>query len=477
MADALCGPSNPLQNLQKHTQIDRTLQQDRLVSSRQSPAQGFRTADPRAGSLDADFHAFENASPSPFQFEQPNFANAGPAFAPQPPSAPAGWAADFQRLKLHDHPLPAGQFRTEAPLIKSTTGGWQNEFMRQRSSASTPISQGKQAIREPSQMNMFAQTNYAQQPFQGYQSYGSGIGMGMQTYQEAGFQQAQAQPQQMTAVQNVQLSDVDFDAAFQEAMSHAQEMDNLQLRDTNAQPLETSSDLHQDQQHLPSEIKIGSDAIHYIEQSERTLDQDIQDADELARTAGQLLHNVQHDTSDKFQNSQFLDLMRKLRDREVEVQNNDLQFVNTATTTSTSTNQIEETRNNTTWDKMSISEGEMTAHRSREIMQQQQQRQQEGHFDFPNMDSVYRPDEADFSERPSFGVQSPPYTTYGFEDDQYPSQSYPQVARQPQRQTDELHPGGRWYPDQSPSSLEKRISMSEFEYTDESAGLARRFVR
>lgn len=35
MADALCGPSNPLQNLQKHTQVDRTLQQDRLVGARQ----------------------------------------------------------------------------------------------------------------------------------------------------------------------------------------------------------------------------------------------------------------------------------------------------------------------------------------------------------------------------------------------------------------------------------------------------------
>jgi len=38
MADALCGPSNALQNFQKHTAVDRTLQQDRLVS-RQSPTQ------------------------------------------------------------------------------------------------------------------------------------------------------------------------------------------------------------------------------------------------------------------------------------------------------------------------------------------------------------------------------------------------------------------------------------------------------
>lgn len=38
MGDAMCGPSNPLQNFQKHTSVDRTLQQDRLTS-RQSPAQ------------------------------------------------------------------------------------------------------------------------------------------------------------------------------------------------------------------------------------------------------------------------------------------------------------------------------------------------------------------------------------------------------------------------------------------------------
>lgn len=32
MADALCGPSNALQNFQKHTTVDRTLQQDRFTS-------------------------------------------------------------------------------------------------------------------------------------------------------------------------------------------------------------------------------------------------------------------------------------------------------------------------------------------------------------------------------------------------------------------------------------------------------------
>ena len=43
------------------------------------------------------------------------------------------------------------------------------------------------------------------------------------------------------------------------------------------------------------------------------------EADELARTAGQLLDNVKHDQSVKFQQSNFLSLMRQLRDKEVRV--------------------------------------------------------------------------------------------------------------------------------------------------------------
>jgi hypothetical protein len=42
--------------------------------------------------------------------------------------------------------------------------------------------------------------------------------------------------------------------------------------------------------------------------------------EELARTAGHLLESVQHDTSEKFQSSVFLQLMRRLRDKEVTVE-------------------------------------------------------------------------------------------------------------------------------------------------------------
>lgn len=59
---------------------------------------------------------------------------------------------------------------------------------------------------------------------------------------------------------------------------------------------------------------------------ERTLDKEEQrperkeqDDDDLSRVAGQLLDSVSHDNSQKFQESQFLQLMRKLRDKEVKV--------------------------------------------------------------------------------------------------------------------------------------------------------------
>ncbi|KAG6920305.1 hypothetical protein DXG01_005074 [Tephrocybe rancida] len=49
-----------------------------------------------------------------------------------------------------------------------------------------------------------------------------------------------------------------------------------------------------------------------------------QDGDDLARTAGQLLENVRNEQNPKFQNSQFMDLMRKLRDRDIIVEGNQM---------------------------------------------------------------------------------------------------------------------------------------------------------
>ncbi|EHL03108.1 hypothetical protein M7I_0800 [Glarea lozoyensis 74030] len=69
---------------------------------------------------------------------------------------------------------------------------------------------------------------------------------------------------------------------------------------------------------------IGADAIRPQNQGEPTQQEQQEAPDDLARTAGSLLRSVQHDTSDKFQGSQFLTLMRMLRDKEVAVQGDDI---------------------------------------------------------------------------------------------------------------------------------------------------------
>lgn len=61
-----------------------------------------------------------------------------------------------------------------------------------------------------------------------------------------------------------------------------------------------------------------------------------QDDDALAATAQELLEKVSHDQSDKFKNSQFLSLMRKLADREVRVEGDKMVDVSPTSTIVTS---------------------------------------------------------------------------------------------------------------------------------------------
>ncbi|QSS63814.1 peroxin 20, partial [Histoplasma capsulatum] len=129
MADALCGPSNALQSFQKHTSVDRTLQQDRILS-RHSPAQGFRSQNHNEGILDRDFNDFEaGVSGAPLSDIQNPASILGPA--PQHlafnHTENSGWASDFQNLQISGpaQHVPPQQFRAE-----SSSSSWQNEILQ-----------------------------------------------------------------------------------------------------------------------------------------------------------------------------------------------------------------------------------------------------------------------------------------------------------------------------------------------------------
>ena len=110
----------------------------------------------------------------------------------------------------------------------------------------------------------------------------------------------------------------------QEAMEQAFEAlsANQSLQEAPKSPINVAEGF---QEMYPfEEMRIGSDRI--LEESQKAEDEgrERDEADELARTASQLLDNVKHDQSEKFQQSSFLSLMRQIRDREVHVEGDKL---------------------------------------------------------------------------------------------------------------------------------------------------------
>ncbi|KAF2223000.1 hypothetical protein BDZ85DRAFT_262787 [Elsinoe ampelina] len=200
MADAYCGPSNALQSFQKHTSVDRTLQQDRLTQ-RRSPLQGFRSQDANVGLLDPEFEAFQASQPGPLAFAEPapqtlqSFNQKGkqPVFGGVQNGA--DWAADFQRLQvsssgpqLHHSPPPA-QF------------------------ASPPASQSRFASPAPAQSPAF--TGYRTSAFGTGGGYASLGGMGQGFMPQPLMSQGTQQPKQEV--------DIFDEAAFERAFDMAKE--------------------------------------------------------------------------------------------------------------------------------------------------------------------------------------------------------------------------------------------------------------
>lgn len=396
MADALCGPSNALQNFQKQTAVDRTLQQDRLVN-RQTGAQvcakklykrkaydsdiyqGFRSSSSaNAGVLDPEFEAFQaGIAPQP-DFLQHHHHVPPPHIAQhfqqsqQPGPQVAGWAADFQRMSISS---PAANVQQQPFRQPAATASWHQDFLQQGQQQQRTFSPPQAQAYGPSMvggmggygMGGYAGTSFQQTPFMNAPNTQlSSISQGNQ------FAQAPAP----------QLSDAAFEQAFQQAQADMLESSQPQAQETqqpttylsiltriermeyNVDPIETPSQLKnlhafketitqnltgQEREKCLSRVDMmiqvanqrmmstyplfGSENAEPMEtppqlqplaeqqttKQEQPLPPKTQD-DEMAETAGHLLEKVANNTSEKFQKSQFLELMRRLRDREVRVE-------------------------------------------------------------------------------------------------------------------------------------------------------------
>ena len=125
-----------------------------------------------------------------------------------------------------------------------------------------------------------------------------------------------------------QIENVYDEAAFERAFDAAGK--EMQQSEESAQRNETQMDagLHdtrgQESQEMLDHKRIGSDRILDEARKKGEEGKEADDAEELAKTAGQLLENVKGDQSQKFKDCNFLSLMRQLRDKEVRVEGDKL---------------------------------------------------------------------------------------------------------------------------------------------------------
>jgi hypothetical protein len=363
MSDVLCGPSNPLQQFKQQTQLDRTLQQDRLAS-RASPSQGFRSANQNAGLLDPEFEAFQAGVPTP-DLPQFNHVQRPPQFAG--PSSQPSWATDFQQLHISQPPFQ----QHLAPQAAPASAGWAQGF-QQHIAQTTPKAQqsapSPQAFQYMARYGMNGYQNHFAEPNFAPSIQSKGKEVATEQWDDAAFDRAfnqvsdalSAEQEAMdvekdayangtstpyqrgastgnvleTETYEARVEEGDLDLEFQRERaeiekSHAENL--LRIKNQQDETFDILKRLESDPV-AEEMLREETDSAMYASDSEMEEQKQEQDDDALAKTAQELLEKVEHNNTDKFRNSQFLSLMRKLRDREMKVEGNDMVETNVRAT-------------------------------------------------------------------------------------------------------------------------------------------------
>ena len=247
-----------------------------------------------------------------------------------------GWASGLQNLYIDgsQQPIPQSQFREQAPLHRVSQGGWHHEFLRQQNRAS--IQDTRQQM--PNASHQVSPSTYTYDIFDTYtpmqiQQQVSAIGQlspsqhmysNLNLSFSSGVQQGRP-----TQVLNDDFDDAALERAFDavnqelgqpgeilqgEGIEYGQ--DSALSKSKTEDPMQIASI----REALLDE-RIGSDTI--LDRTDEE-EQRKNETDELARTAGELLNSVKHDQSQKFRQSNFLALMRQLRDGVVQVEGDEI---------------------------------------------------------------------------------------------------------------------------------------------------------
>lgn len=279
-----------------------------LTLTGRSPKASFRTGGP-SPSLSADpafFHQHQQAH----AFDLAPLKGALPFAPPVGPQGPhlhadldGAWAQQprTEHFEASFRPGPSTGAHARPPV--PAQNGWARDFHTRESSPSTMSA-------SPSHASSFQQHSQQSQHI-GYQQPMMGTGMGRLNMMGMGVQGG-------------------FHPASMQPMYGQQHQDRQQPQEVQGSSVQRADDsvwdtafTAYDSQRPASPPQSMAHQTEQKAQQQRPIT-DPHEADELARTAGKLVSTVEHDTSDKFKKSNFLNLMRKIRDKQAGIQGTDI---------------------------------------------------------------------------------------------------------------------------------------------------------
>lgn len=324
-----CGPSNPLSQLSKQFGNDRGVQQDHFGAS-SSSQQSFRQQGGSSAGGQDEMNRFYNSQRAPSPRHAFDLSPMHRALTP-----PA-WAQAFVQTELQEHRQQIGNEGGESAAFRRAFNGppnlqqslvrsdqsigneaWSGQFESGRlSSAVARGSQSQSRGRVDHQSQQQRGGNYSyQNPVDQARLYGQGFGQsnlsGMMRVDSRGAEGAESYGQAFVSA----AQDSQWETAFL-AQEHSTSplLSQAQL-DTisTAPPRARSPELSATQTRDALAITAGQllDTVQSSEQSHRTASGVQMDDDSTRQSSTR---------NDKFANSTFLDLMRKLRDGEVAVE-------------------------------------------------------------------------------------------------------------------------------------------------------------
>ncbi|KAJ1025575.1 hypothetical protein NDA18_003918 [Ustilago nuda] len=293
-----CGPSNPLQNIGKRFGQDRGAQQDALANSpfaQQQQGPSFRSQGGSSSQAQQQ-RSFFNASAHQPPFSAQSHVHDAFDVSQLRGSLPSPSRTPMQQS--HQRPAPGAS-------MADMEASFRPAFSRNATIQAAPCAAPSGWVTD----FLSAEASHAHSPHQAQPA-----------------QQMHTEQQQHAVHTNIipmplRLGMVPHDPSHQQRPPHPMQTSAAAPQADNAKWAEVFTAFEASSKSAEAAPQPMVDQAKPVDKVDYN---DPQERDELARTAGRLVSSVEHDQSAKFKQSNFLDLMRKIRDKQAGIQGDNI---------------------------------------------------------------------------------------------------------------------------------------------------------